>query len=41
MKVTIIGAGGNIVQRITKEASSRNHDPRLITSKDKNFFWIE
>lgn len=41
MKVTIIGAGGNIGQRITKEAASRNHELRLITSKDKSFFGLD
>lgn len=40
MKVTIIGAGGNIGQRITKEAASRNHDLKLISSKDSNFFGL-
>lgn len=40
MKITIIGAGGNIGQRITKEAASRNHELRLITSKDKSFFGL-
>jgi putative NADH-flavin reductase len=41
MKVTIIGAGGNIGRRITKEAASRNHDLKLISSKDKSFFGLE
>ncbi|UZO82230.1 NAD(P)H-binding protein [Aquimarina sp. ERC-38] len=41
MKVTIIGAGGNIGQRITKEATTRNHELRLITSKEKSFFGID
>ena len=38
MKVTIIGAGGNIGQRITKEAAARNHELQLITSKEQSFF---
>lgn len=38
MKVTIIGAGGNIGQRIVKEAAARNHQLQLISSKDKSFF---
>ncbi|WP_394746897.1 NAD(P)-dependent oxidoreductase [Spongiimicrobium salis] len=38
MKVTIIGAGGNIGQRIVKEAASRNHKLQLISSKNKEFF---
>ncbi|WP_158837511.1 NAD(P)-dependent oxidoreductase [Polaribacter sp. L3A8] len=38
MKVTIIGAGGNIGQRITKEAATRNHELQLVTSKEKSFF---
>ena len=41
MKITIIGAGGNIGQRITKEAASRNHDLKLITSRNKDFFDLE
>lgn len=41
MKVTIIGAGGNIGQRIVKEAVSRNHDLQLISSKDKSYFGLE
>lgn len=41
MKITIIGAGGNIGQRITKEAASRNHELKLITSKSKDFFGLE
>ncbi len=41
MKITIIGAGGKIGQRITKEAASRNHELQLITSKDKRFFELE
>ncbi|SEM31759.1 hypothetical protein SAMN04487910_4714 [Aquimarina amphilecti] len=40
MKVTIIGAGGNIGQRIVKEAASRNHELQLISSKDKSFFGL-
>lgn len=41
MKITIIGAGGNIGQRITKEAAARNHELKLITSKNKAFFGLE
>lgn len=41
MKITIIGAGGNIGQRITKEAASRKHELKLISSKDKAFFGLE
>jgi putative NADH-flavin reductase len=41
MKITIIGAGGNIGQRITKEAASRNHELKLISSKSKDFFGLE
>lgn len=41
MKVTIIGAGGNIGQRITKEAAARNHALTLISSKDKSFFGLD
>ncbi|QVY65245.1 NAD(P)-dependent oxidoreductase [Polaribacter sp. Q13] len=40
MKVTIIGAGGNIGQRITKEAATRNHELQLVTSKDSRFFGL-
>lgn len=38
MKVTIIGAGGNIGKRIVQEAANRNHKLNLITSKDLSFF---
>lgn len=41
MKITIIGAGGNIGQRITKEASLRNHELQLLSSKDKSFFGLD
>ncbi len=41
MKVTIIGAGGNIGQRIVKEAAARNHELQLISSKDKTFFGLD
>jgi len=41
MKVTVIGAGGNIGQRIVKEVVSRNHDLQLISSKNKDFFGLE
>ncbi|WP_299190351.1 NAD(P)-dependent oxidoreductase [uncultured Aquimarina sp.] len=41
MKITIIGAGGNIGQRIVKEAAARNHELQLISSKDKSFFGLE
>ena len=41
MKVTVVGAGGNIGQRIVKEAASRNHELQLISSKDKAFFGLE
>lgn len=41
MKITIIGAGGKIGQRITQEAASRKHELQLITSKDKSFFGLE
>jgi len=40
MKITIIGAGGNIGQRITREAASRKYELKLITSKTKNFFGL-
>lgn len=38
MKITILGAGGNIGQRISKEAAARGHELSLITSKPKSFF---
>ncbi|MDN5202801.1 NAD(P)H-binding protein [Fulvivirgaceae bacterium BMA10] len=38
MKITIIGAGGNIGQRIAKEAATRGHELTLITSKSLDFF---
>ncbi|RKR12466.1 hypothetical protein CLV91_2597 [Maribacter vaceletii] len=38
MKITIIGAGGKIGQRITKEATLRKHNLKLISSKDNSFF---
>ncbi|MDO6736779.1 NAD(P)-dependent oxidoreductase [Wenyingzhuangia sp. 2_MG-2023] len=41
MKITIVGAGGNIGQRIVKEAASRNYSLKLITSKSKDFFGTE
>ncbi len=41
MKVTILGAGGNIGQRITKEAASKGYELNLITSKPKSFFDFE
>lgn len=41
MKITIIGAGGNIGQRIAKEAVTRNHELTLITSKPMDFFGFE
>ena len=41
MKITIIGAGGNIGRRIVKEAATRNHELKLITSKPKTFFELE
>lgn len=41
MKITIIGAGGNIGQRIVKEAALRNHELKLITSKEKSHFSVE
>lgn len=41
MKITIIGAGGNIGKRITNEASNRNYELNLITSKKKTDFKLE
>ena len=41
MKISIIGAGGNIGQRIAKEAATRNHELQLITSKSLDFFGLE
>ena len=41
MKITILGAGGNIGQRIVKETSTRNHELNLITSKPLSFFGLE
>jgi len=41
MKITILGAGGNIGQRISKEAATRGHELSLITSKSKSFFGFE
>ncbi len=41
MKITILGAGGNIGQRISKEAANRGYELSLITSKDKSFFGFE
>lgn len=41
MKITILGAGGNIGQRIVKEAQSRNHELNLISSKPLSFFGLE
>ncbi|WP_075343183.1 NAD(P)-dependent oxidoreductase [Tenacibaculum agarivorans] len=38
MKITIIGAGGNIGKRITAEASNRGHELNLITSKKVEAF---
>ena len=38
MKITIIGAGGNIGQRIVKEAATRGYELSLLTSKSKEFF---
>ncbi|WP_350289295.1 NAD(P)H-binding protein [uncultured Croceitalea sp.] len=41
MKITIIGAGGNIGQRIVKEAAARNYELQLISSKNKDFFGLD
>ena len=41
MKITILGAGGNIGQRIVKEANARNHELNLISSKSLSFFGLE
>ncbi|NRT11636.1 NAD(P)-dependent oxidoreductase [Flavobacterium sp. 14A] len=41
MKISILGAGGNIGQRITREAALRKHDLHLITSKPISFFKLE
>lgn len=41
MKITIVGASGNIGRRITQEAASRGHELNLITSKDKDFFGLD
>ena len=41
MKITILGAGGNIGQRISKEAATRGYELSLITSKSKSFFGFE
>lgn len=40
MKITILGAGGNIGKRITQEAASRDHELKLITSKGKDYFGL-
>ncbi|MEM6803598.1 MAG: NAD(P)H-binding protein [Bacteroidota bacterium] len=41
MKITIVGAGGNIGKRITTEASNRGHDLKLLTSKEVSHFSLE
>lgn len=41
MKITILGAGGKIGQRIVKEAIARKHELSLITSKNHAFFGLE
>jgi len=41
MNITIVGAGGNIGQRIAKEAASRSHELQLISSKDKSHFGLD
>ena len=41
MKITILGAGGNIGKRIANEAATRNHDLTLITSKPLSYFGFE
>lgn len=41
MKIAIIGAGGKIGQRITKEAAARGHELTLVTSKPLDFFGFE
>ncbi|MCK8522412.1 NAD(P)H-binding protein [Aquimarina sp. D1M17] len=41
MKITIVGAGGNIGKRITAEAAYRNHELHLITSKEVSEFQLE
>ncbi len=41
MKITILGAGGNIGTRISKEAATRNHELTLITSKSLSHFNFE
>ena len=41
MKITIVGAGGNIGQRITREAANRAHELNLITSKQVSDFQLE
>lgn len=41
MKITIIGAGGNIGRRIVEEAVHRNHDLTLITSKELSHFQLK
>ncbi len=41
MRITILGAGGNIGKRITVEAANRNHELNLITSKKIEDFNLE
>lgn len=41
MKITIIGAGGNIGRRIVREAANRGYDLQLITSKDISAFQLD
>lgn len=41
MRITILGAGGNIGRRITVEAANRNHELNLITSKKIEDFNLE
>ncbi|TGV00364.1 NAD(P)-dependent oxidoreductase [Flavivirga rizhaonensis] len=41
MKITIVGAGGNIGKRLVAEAANRNHHLNLITSKNISDFHLE
>lgn len=41
MKISILGAGGNIGRRIVNEAVSRGHDLNLLTSKSLSFFNLD
>ena len=41
MKITILGAGGNIGKRIVAEAANRNYELNLITSKELAAFQLK